>query len=84
MGIQANLRENDLVLFHEYTDSGEAYIAAGVLDASGVPAIVDNAIMGTIFSGLPAVGGFRVMVRRKDLALANSIMADNRRPDNGD
>lgn len=76
MEIQANIPGNDLVLFNEYANSADAYIAKGVLDTNGVPAIVDNSIMGTLLGGIPAVGSFRLMVRRKDLDLARHIMSD--------
>lgn len=66
---------NDLVLYKQYGNSSDAYIAMGVLETNGVPAVVDNSIMGTLLGGIPAVGSFRLMVRRKDLDLARRLMS---------
>ena len=66
---------NDLVLYKEYGNSSDAYIAMGVLETNGVPAIVDNSIMGTLLGGIPAVGSFRLMVRLKDFELARRLMS---------
>ena len=71
-----NIPGDDLVLFHEYSSSADAYIAKGVLDTNGIPAIVDNSIMGTLLGGIPAVGSFRRMVRRKDLDQARMLLKD--------
>lgn len=75
MGTFYDISKNELVLYNEYSNSSDAYIVKGVLDTNGVPAIVDNSIMGTLLGGIPAVGSFRVMVRRKDLETARRLLA---------
>ena len=64
-----------LSLHKQYGNSSDAYIAMGVLRLTVCRPVVDNSIMGTLLGGIPAVGSFRLMVRRKDLDLARRLMS---------
>jgi hypothetical protein len=76
MALQYDKTGDNLELLYEYNVSSEAYIAMGVLESNGVPAVVDNSIMATLLGGISPVGNYRLMVRRKDLDIARKILAE--------
>lgn len=62
---------DELTLCELFPDIATASIAYGALDAEGIPAVIDNEMMGTI---LPPAGAVRLMVFRRDLARARAIV----------
>lgn len=64
-----------IVLARVYDTLGEASIALGALRASGIPCILDNAIMASVF-GIPTApfDGIRLMVFEKDLPQALQLL----------
>lgn len=70
-----NRSDYELKQVEDYTDCAEAYIAKGVLDAHGIEAVVDNSIMATLYGGITALGGYKLMVRSKDLDRARAVLA---------
>ncbi len=64
-----------IVLARVYETLGEASIALGALRTYGIPCILDNAIMASVF-GIPAApfDGIRLMVFEKDLPEALRLL----------
>lgn len=66
-----------LISFHTI---GEAQVAAGLLDAAGIDcSVADEAIATAAPHWGPAMGGYRVQVRRMDLDRARATLADDSR-----
>ncbi len=67
--------DSDLVVLNEYFTDAEAYIAKGVLETNGIPCVINNEIMSSIYP-LPvsSVGGVRLLVFRQDFEAAQSLL----------
>lgn len=66
---------SELVLLNEYNTDAEAYIAKGVLETNGIPCIINNEIMSSVYPlTLTSLGGIRVMVFDRDLASARALL----------
>ncbi len=67
--------DSDLVVLNEYFTDAEAYIAKGVLETNGIPCVINNEIMSSIYP-LPvsSVGGVRLLVFRQDVETAQSLL----------
>ncbi len=66
---------SELVLLNEYNSDAEAYIAKGVLETNGIPCIINNEIMSSVYPlTLTSLGGIRVMVFEHDLATAKALL----------
>jgi hypothetical protein len=74
MKLFSNDNPDELILFHAYTTDVDAYIAKGVLETNGIPCIVENEIMATMYLGVGAIGGFRLMIFRRDLDAATQLL----------
>ena len=70
------MSRSDLVVIQSYGTEGEAEVAKGVLEASGIDAMIQADTAGRMREHL-AWGslGHRVLVREEDAAVARSILA---------
>lgn len=67
--------ENDLVLFNTYYNDADAYIDKGVLETNGVPCVITNELVSSVYPlTITPLGAIRLWVRRKDADLACRIM----------
>ena len=69
------MKDSDIVLLKEFGDIAEAYIAKGVLETNGVPCIVDNEILSSVYPLSVSPFAIRLMVRRCDIELAHDILS---------
>ncbi len=70
------MNDNDLVVFDTYYTDADAYIAKGVLETNGVPCIINNEIMSSVYPiTVTSLGEIKLLVFRRDLELARRIMA---------
>ena len=69
------MRHPELVLVHTYSTQSEADVAKSALEAAGIDAIVQADNAGGMRPDLAWTGGgFRVLVRDKDLAAAQQLL----------
>lgn len=67
--------DNDLVLYKTYYNDADAYIDKGVLETNGVPCVITNEIISSVYPlTMTPLGGIRLWVRRQDADLAYRIM----------
>lgn len=70
----------DFATLLSFQTIGEAQIAAGLLDAAGIDcSVADEAIATTAPHWGPAMGGYRLQVRRADFDRARATLADDSR-----
>ena len=70
------MSQSDLVVVQSYATEGEAAIAKGVLESSGIDAMIQADTAGRMREHLAWSGlGHRVLVREEDAAAARSILA---------
>ena len=70
------MSQSDLVVVQSYASEGEAAIAKGVLETSGIDAMIQADTAGRMREHLAWSGlGHRVLVREEDAAAARSILA---------
>lgn len=73
---------NDYVLIARLMIPTDAHVIRGCLEAAGIDVILtDDQHMQANLLLAPAIGGARVLVREKDLARANDILAAFERGD---
>ena len=76
------MSQSDLVVVQSYATEGEAEIAKGVLESSGIDAMIQADTAGRMREHLAWSGlGHRVLVREEDAAVARSLLA---LPQNGE
>ncbi|MEZ3591697.1 MAG: DUF2007 domain-containing protein [Muribaculaceae bacterium] len=64
------------VLFDTYYSDADAYIDKGVLETNGVPCVIMNEIISTVYPlTMTPLGAIRLMVPRELLEEARRIMA---------
>ncbi|HRF69629.1 MAG TPA: DUF2007 domain-containing protein [Muribaculum sp.] len=79
------MKDSDLVVFGTYYSDADAYIAKGVLETNGVPCIINNEIMSTVYPiTVTSLGEIKLLVFRRDLELARRIMEAKPLPDQDD
>lgn len=79
------MKDSDLVVFGTYYNDADAYIAKGVLETNGVPCIINNEIMSTVYPiTVTSLGEIKLLVFRRDLELARRIMEAKPLPDQDD
>jgi Putative prokaryotic signal transducing protein len=70
------MSQSDLVVAQSYATEGEAEVAKGVLESSGIDAMVQADTAGRMREHLAWSGlGHRVLVREEDAAAARSLLA---------
>ena len=70
------MSQSDLVVVQSYATEGEAEIAKGVLESSGIDAMIQADTAGRMRLHLAWGGlGHRVLVREEDAAAARSVLA---------
>lgn len=67
----------DIVLAAEYNDEVSANIARGMLEANGIPAIVEGSNMVRLYLGAQIWNPVRLMVRQCDLGTALSLLKEH-------
>lgn len=69
------VHESSLVLLNEYYSDAEAYIAKGVLETNGIPCVINNEIMSSVYPiTITSLGAIRLMVFERDLEAARSLL----------
>lgn len=69
------MSQSKLVVVRSYGSEGEAYVAKGVLESSGIDAMIQADTAGRMRDHLAWSGlGHRVLVREEDAAAARSIL----------
>ena len=70
------MSQSDLVVVQSYGTEGEAEVAKGVLESSGIDAMIQADTAGRMREHLAWSGlGHRVLVREEDAATARSLLA---------
>jgi hypothetical protein len=70
------MSQSDLVVVHSYATEGEAEVAKGVLESSGIDAMIQADTAGRMREHLAWSGlGHRVLVREEDAAAARNLLA---------
>lgn len=65
------------VVIRTYDNTFSANVAKTRLEANGIPAILDNAIMSSVWDlPLASFGGVRLLVNPQDVESANNILND--------
>lgn len=68
-------KDDKLVVLKTFFTDWEAYIAKGVLDTEGIPSIINNEIMSTIYPiGFNKLGGVRLLVFNRDFERAKKAI----------
>lgn len=67
----------DIVLAAEYNDEVSANIARGMLEANGIPAIVEESNMVRLYLGAQIWNPVRLMVRQCDLDYALKLLKEH-------
>ncbi len=67
----------DIVLAAEYNDEVSANIARGMLEANGIPAIVEGSNMVRLYLGAQIWNPVRLMVRQCDLDTALTLLKEH-------
>ncbi len=71
-----------LVAIASFETAFEAHLALGLLQAEGLPAVIADEHMVSLYSALTyAVGGVRLLVREPHMARARAILAARQRGD---
>lgn len=69
-------KDTEIVLLEEFVNLADAHIAKGVLETNGVPCIIDNEIMSSVYPlTITPLGAIRLMVRRCDVETARRILS---------
>lgn len=68
---------DDLILLNTYYSDAEAYIAKGVLETNGIPCIINNEIISSVYPiTVTPLGGIRLLIFRRDLPLARKLLTE--------
>lgn len=66
---------SELVLLKEYYSDAEAYIDKGVLETNGIPCIINNEIMSSVYPiTITTLGAIRLLVFERDLDTARELL----------
>ncbi len=69
---------DDLILFNAYYSDVDAYIAKGVLETNGIPCVINNEIMSSVYPiTITTLGEIRLFIFRRDLYAARRLFADD-------
>jgi hypothetical protein len=71
-----------LVKVFDSEQEPEALVVKGLLDSAGIDSDLTAAAM--VQEAFPGLGGMIILVRQEDAEQARKIIAESRRPDNGD
>jgi Putative prokaryotic signal transducing protein len=75
-GYTERMSQSDLVVVQSYGTEGEAEVAKGVLESSGIDAMIQADTAGRMREHLAWSGlGHRVLVREEDAVAARSLLA---------
>lgn len=68
-------KDDDLILLNTYYSDADAYIAKGVLETNGIPCIINNEIMSSVYPlTVTPLGGIRLLIFRRDLEAARELL----------
>lgn len=68
-------QNSELVLLKEYYSDAEAYIDKGVLETNGIPCIINNEIMSSVYPiTITTLGAIRLLVFERDLDTARELL----------
>lgn len=67
----------DLVLAANFNDQVSADIARGMLEANGIPAIIEGTYMSTLYLGAQIWNPVRLMVRQCDLDATLKLLKEH-------
>ena len=71
-------KDDDLILLDTYYSDVDAYIAKGVLETNGIPCIINNEIMSSVYPiTVTSLGEIRLLIFRRDLEEARRLLAGN-------
>jgi len=71
-------KDDDLILFGTYYSDVDAYIAKGVLETNGIPCIINNEIMSSVYPiTVTSLGEIRLLIFRRDLDEARKLLGGN-------
>lgn len=65
---------DELVVLDKFTDLTEAYIIKGMLETNGIPCVVNGGVLSSVYPAQLEFSMVRVMVRRRDLLMAESLL----------
>lgn len=69
-------KDDDLILLDTYYSDVDAYIAKGVLETNGIPCVINNEIMSSVYPiTVTTLGGIRLLIFRRDLDEARRLLA---------
>lgn len=69
------MNSDEIVLCRAFSSDASAHIAQSLLEEEGIRSIIDNQVFGSVYPiGFNSIGGFRLMVYRKDLERATEIV----------
>jgi hypothetical protein len=67
--------QSKLIVLREYWNDVEAHIAKGVLETNGIPCIINNEIMSSIYPlSHTSFGAIKLLVRSEDAELAEQLL----------
>ena len=66
---------DDIILLQTFASDADAYIAKGVLETNGIPCIINNEIMSSVYPvTLTPWGGIKLLIFRRDLEVARQLL----------
>lgn len=69
------MNDDNLICVATFPNDAEAHIVAGMLEAEGIPTVLDNQIFSSLYPiGFNSIGAIRLMVRRCDSDRALNLM----------
>lgn len=69
---------DDIILLETFASDADAYIAKGVLETNGIPCIINNEIMSSVYPvTLTPWGGIKLLIFRRDLELARRLLGND-------
>ena len=67
--------QSKLIVLREYWNDVEAHIAKGALETNGIPCIINNEIMSSIYPlSHTSFGAIKLLVRSEDAELAEQLL----------
>lgn len=68
-------KDDDLILLNTYYSDVDAYIAKGVLETNGIPCVINNEIMSSVYPiTTTSLGGIKLLIFRRDLDVARELL----------
>ena len=68
-------KDSDLVLLNEYYTEAEALFDKGILKSNGIPCMISNELMSSIYPGtITSLGAIRLLVFKRDLDEAKKLL----------